>query len=191
MHTLSTPRTTDAGARGARPAAPSWAAIAAWGGGLIQLALGAGAVIGQDGGLAVGIAGVTLLLLGVAALGWGAGTLARGRIVVPRAGAAGALVGILTAVTAMALDPGRVSVLAVATASVLLLLAALACVAEQRGFRTGRMRRADAGGARIMPLVVSAVLVAAVVTPALSATEAGRLAPDHGGHGVLVDPAHH
>ena len=191
MHTLSTPRTTDAGARGARRATPSWAAIAAWGGGLIQLALGAGAVIGQEGGPAVGIAGITLLLLGIAALGWGAGTLARGRIVLPRAGVAGALVGIVAAVTALALDPVRVSVFAVAAASALVLPVALACAAEQRRSRSGGPRRADAGGPRIVSLVLSAVLVAAVVTPALSATEAGRLAPDHADHGVLVDPVHH
>ena len=42
---------------------------------------------------------------------------------------------------------------------------------------------------RLSALFVAAVLVAALVTPALGATEAGRLAPDHSEHGSIV-PGH-
>ena len=72
MDTSSAPRTTEGGAPGGRAATPSWAAIAAWGGGLIQLALGAGAITGVGGGLALQAVGILLTVLGAAALGWGA-----------------------------------------------------------------------------------------------------------------------
>ena len=39
--------------------------------------------------------------------------------------------------------------------------------------------------------LLGAVAVAGVVTPALASTEAGRLAPDHGSHTLLVDPHGH
>jgi hypothetical protein len=168
---------------------PSWHAPAAWGAGLIEIALGAGAIIADSGGAATRAVGFVLLTFGVAALVWGALSLHRGHLVAPNLVVAGALAGVLLSAVALALDPVRISVFAVAAASALLVLVALAAAAGlRRGSRTGR---ADAGSPRIVELIVAAVLVAALVTPALSATEAGRLAPDHGEHGVMVDPAHH
>jgi hypothetical protein len=51
-------------------------------------------------------------------------------------------------------------------------------------------RTTDAAPPRLAGLFISAVLVAAIVTPALGATEAGRLAPDHSGHGIVLDGGH-
>jgi hypothetical protein len=46
----------------------------------------------------------------------------------------------------------------------------------------------DAGRGRLVKLVVAAVLVAGVVTPALAATEAGQHAVPHG---EMTEPGHH
>jgi len=166
--------------RATRSWTPAWAAVAAWGAGLIEVALGAGAMAGGDADRG---AGAVLVALGAASLAGGAATLARGRIVVPRAGVVATLVGIVAAVVALALDPARTSVLAVGTLVVLLVAVALACAHRIR-------TRADAAPPRLAALFFAAFVVAGVVTPALGATEAGRLAPDHGTHGV-VDPRHH
>lgn len=206
MDTSTAPRTTEVGAQGGVADAPSWPAFAAWGGGLIQLALGAGAITGAGGIPAIRAAGILLAVIGVVAIGWGAATLARGRIVVPRLGIAGSLAGILATVATMALDPTRVSVFAVAAASALLVAVALGCALAVRRAARSRTRfptpsplAADAssgasgrvgpaGGRRLVGLVVSAVLVAGVVTPALAATEAGQHAVPHG---EMVEPGHH
>jgi hypothetical protein len=167
-----------------RGAAPAWAAVAAWGAGLIELALGAGAL--TQGGAARG-AGIVLVVLGAGGLAWGAATLVRGRIVVPRTSVAGALAGIATATLALAAEPVRTSIAAVAAASVLLLTVALASGTRLR-HRGGR--RADAAPPRLWVLFAAAVVVGAVVTPALAATEAGRSAVPHGEH-PIVEPGHH
>lgn len=172
------------GVRGAfRGAGASWAAVAAWGAGLVQLAVGAGAL--PQGDAARG-AGIALLALGAAALVWGAVTLARGRIVVPRAGLTGALAGVVAIVAALAADPARTSVFAAAGAVVLLMTIAFTCAARLRAMNRGR---ADAAPPRVWAILVAATLVSGVVTPALAATEAGRSAVPHGEH--LVDPGHH
>ncbi len=166
-----------------RTSAPSWAAVSAWGAGLLELALGAG-MMTSTGGAARG-AGVVLVIIGACGLGWGALTLARGRVIAPRAGVAGALAGVVAAAIALGFDPARTSVLAVAAGSVLFVVVALLCGLAVRRGRT-------AGGSaqpRLATLLVAAVIVAAIVTPALGATEAGRLAPDHSEHGLIL-PGH-
>jgi hypothetical protein len=186
MDTSTAPRTTDAGDQGGFAGAPSWTAIAAWGGGLVQLALGAG-LITAAGGPAIRVAGILLALIGAAAIGWGAATLARGRTVVPRLGVAGSLAGILLTAVAMSLDPTRVSVFAVAATVVLLIAVAFGCsLAMPR--RNRPLRRADAARSHLLGLIVGAVLVAGLVTPALAATEAGRHAVPHG---EMSEPGHH
>jgi hypothetical protein len=164
-------------------AGASWAAVAAWGAGLIELAIGAGAVL--QGGAARG-AGIALLVLGAGGLAWGAVTLARGRIVVPRTAVAAALAGIAAAVAALVADPVRTSVLATAALTILLVTIALTCAARLRAAHRGK---ADAAPPRIWAILVAATLVAGIVTPALGATEAGRSAVPHGEH--FVDPGHH
>ncbi|MGN8552341.1 UNVERIFIED_CONTAM: hypothetical protein OHV15_07140 [Microbacterium sp. SLM126] len=174
-------RTPGAGLRGT---AVAWAAVAAWGAGLIELALGAGA-LPQDG--AARGAGIVLLALGAGGLVWGAATLARGRIVVPRAGVAGALAGIAATTVVFAADPVRTSVLATAATMGLLVTIALVCAAVLRARSRGK---ADAAPPPVWAILVTATIVAALVTPALGATEAGRNATGHGGH-QLIDPGHH
>ena len=190
MDTLTAPRATAAhmtevGAQGGLADAPSWPAIAAWGGGLIQLALGAGAITTEGASPAIRVAGIVLVVIGAGALGWGAATLARGRIVVPRLSIAGSLAGILAAAGAMALDPTRVSVFAVAAGIALLIAVALGCALELRRAGQRRSKR------HLVGLIVGAVLVAGIVTPALAATEAGQHAVPHGEHLELVEPGHH
>lgn len=181
--TTEAPRTAGATGpvedRGIRSSAPAWASVAAWGGALIQLAIGAGTITGD--GAARG-AGIVLLVLGAAGLAWGAATLVRGCLIAPRTGVGVALLGILAVVSGLAFD-SRVSILSVAAACALLIAVALACARQQRV-------RADAAPPRLAVLMIAAVVVAGAVTPALGATEAGRLAPDHGTHGI-VDPGHH
>ncbi|GAA1960554.1 hypothetical protein GCM10009776_24000 [Microbacterium deminutum] len=167
-----------------RSSAPSWAAVSAWGAGLLEIALGAG-MMTEAGGAARG-AGAVLIIIGAGAIGWGAAMLARGRVIAPRASMAGALAGLIAAVVALGIDPVRTSVAAVGAASALLVAVALACGWVVRRQRRGTVRTAQP---RLSALLVAAVIVAAVVTPALGATEAGRLAPDHSGHGLVV-PGH-
>lgn len=199
MDTLTAPRATDVGGLGglvdtqsrpalAGPAAPSWPAIAAWGAGLVQLALGAGAIMTAGGGPAIRVAGILLVVIGAGALGWGAATLARGRIVVPRLSIAGSLAGILAATAAMVLDPTRVSVFAVAAGIALLIAVALGSALTLRRARHGGAAKADAGHRHLVGLILGAVLVAGIVTPALAATEAGQHAVPHG---EMVEPGHH
>jgi hypothetical protein len=180
------PRSARGSATVAAPtSAPSWAAVAAWGAGLVELALGAGALTGTDGSGAARGAGTALVLLGLASLVWGAATLMRGRLVTPRIAIGAALAGIVAAAAALAVDPARTSVIAVVAASALLVAGSLGAA---RALRRGKAT--DAGAPRLSALFVAAVIVAGVVTPALGATEAWRLAPDHGEHSV-VEPGHH
>lgn len=192
MDTSTAPRTTEIGAQGGFADPPSWPALAAWGGGLVQLALGAGAITGAGEGSAVRVAGVLLTVVGAVAIGWGVVTLARGRIVVPRLGIAGSLAGISAGVAAMTLDPTRISVFAVAAATALLVAVALSCALElRRASRPSSIRTRDAARPRLIGLLIGALLVAGVVTPALASTEAGRHAVPHGEHSELVEPGHH
>jgi len=166
----------------ARAGMPAWAAVTAWGAGLLELALGAGA-FGGAGGNTVRVLGILLVMLGAAGLGWGAATLTRGRLIVPRVGVTGALLGVVLTFLTVAADPARVSVLTAAAASALLVITALACARQSR-------KKADAAPPRIAVLLLAGFLVSAVVTPALSASEAGRHAVPHGEH-TFVDPGHH
>lgn len=168
---------------GFRGVVPSGAAVAAWGAGLIELALGAGAL--TNGGAARG-AGAVLVALGAAALVWGAATLVRGRIIVPRTGVAASLAGLAAAVAALAADPVRTSLAAIGALAVLLLATALACASRVRR----RGGRADAAPPRVWAILAASAVVAALVTPALAATDAGRSAVPHGRHGI-TDPGHH
>lgn len=190
-----------------RPAAAraaSWPVAAGWGAGLIQLSLGAGAITGAQGGAALTAAGVALVILGGANLGWGAATLACGRLVVPRASVVGSLAGLVVLATALAIAPARMPVIAVAAASALLVTAGIGGARATRESAVASLSRsadcAVEGSADAAPggrdrvalrgLIVSAALVAALVTPVLSATDAGRLAPDHGGHDLVFEDGH-
>lgn len=164
--------------RVARSSTPAWAAVTAWGAGLLTFALGASATTGGEIVLAL-----PLLAIAASALAWGAVTLVRGRLPAPRTTIAGAIGGIVIAVTALIADPARMSLAAVALACALLFAVALASAWRLRVEK-------DAAPPRLSVLLLAAVVVAGAVTPALGATEAGRLAPDHGSHGI-TDPGHH
>ncbi|MBU4465215.1 MAG: hypothetical protein KKH75_05135 [Actinobacteria bacterium] len=162
-------------------------AVAAWGAGLIQLALGAGALTGSEGAPATFVAGAALLALGAATFAWGSVSLSRGLIVVPRSSIAGAVAGIVTLTAALAIDPTHISVLAVAAASALLVAVGLGIALVLRGRPTRRIGRSHG----VLATIIGAVVVAGLVTPALGATEAGRMATDHGGMTMNMDMSGH
>ncbi|CAN7406470.1 hypothetical protein LJR045_002546 [Microbacterium sp. LjRoot45] len=166
----------------------SWPPLAAWGAGLIQLALGAGILTGTDA--APRAAGILLVVVGAASLGWGALRMA-GRTF-DRTGLGVALIGVIATGTALLADPARTSVAAVAVA---IALDAVIGVTIGRS-RRPRTRRAPsphavvAGVPPVIGFVLGAVAVAGLVTPALASTEAGRLAPDHSSHDLFVVEPH-
>ncbi|MGA7147864.1 MAG: hypothetical protein WBX17_05150, partial [Microbacterium sp.] len=94
--------------------------------------------------------------------------------------------GIVAAVAALVANPAGTSVLAVAALTALLISAAIACATRLRRRRAG----AEEASPRLWVLFAAAIVVAALVTPALAATEAGRSASPHGTPGI-VDPGHH
>ena len=183
------PERVERGTRAERSTA-AWPSIAAWSGGLILLALGAGALTAADAAPGIRAMGVLLAAAGTAAIGWGAATLIIGRPIAPRTGVAGAMAGAGIAVAAFALDPTRMGILAVAPAVAMLLVTGVACALELRALRAPSPLRRSSGRARIAEIVIGAVIAAAIVTPALSSVESGFLAPSGGGV-VIPDTGHH
>ncbi|UYO97589.1 hypothetical protein OED01_02325 [Microbacterium sp. M28] len=162
-----------------RDAVAVWPSIAAWGGGLILVALGAGALTAADGGPALATTAILLLVAGAAVIAWGTVTLIRARVVVPKAGIAGAMASAALAIAAFAQDPVRMGILAVAPAVALLVVTAVACALRLRG-PAGGGPYAGSGGPRrlrVAEIIVGAILASALVTPALASVEAGHLAP--------------
>ncbi|WP_353826988.1 hypothetical protein [Agromyces sp. SYSU T0242] len=162
----------------------TWPMLAALGGGLVLAALAAGAG---------GAPRVVLAGLGIAALGWGVSGLRAGRVVAPRttlaastaalvAGGAAVAGGGLSAVPGLPLGAAAVFTTAVA-------VSAASAVRSTPRERTARPRAT--GSARSLAgLAVGAVLVSALATPALAATDAGRLAVPHGELHVRTGHAH-
>lgn len=143
----------------------SWPALAVWGSALLHLSLGASLTLGTGRPVATVVA-VGLLLVGVTELAWGAAALRAGRPVAPRTAAVGAVLSIAAGGAALATG---CSPLAVA-AAVLLTLGAGAALA--RSERASAERPAPTASARpwvaTVGSVAGAVIVAALVTPALS-----------------------
>ncbi|MFB7250023.1 hypothetical protein [Microbacterium sp. NPDC056234] len=186
----ASPASTALAAPARRATVAVWPSIAAWSGGLILLALGAGALTAAQGAPAIRLMGVALVAAGAVAIGWGAATLILGRTLAPRIGVVGAMASAAIAVAAFALDPSRMGILAVAPAVALLLVVGVACALELRALRSRPRQDGTPGRARLAEIIIGAVLAAAVVTPALSAVEAGYLAPA-GGDVVIPDTGHH
>ncbi|CAL4860977.1 hypothetical protein [Microbacterium sp. MM2322] len=172
----------------------SWPALAAWGAGLVQLGLGAGAIVKGADAVDRGI-GILLATVGAATLAWGVVTLAKGRIAMPRSGVAVSLVGIVLLFGLMLVGPAQVSVYPVAVSAILsLAVGVVSAVALRRAGRGRPSRTAARSAARtsIGGLIAGAFLLAGVVTPALAATPIGSDAPGasvnevfmtgHGGH---------
>ncbi|MEV7693535.1 hypothetical protein AB0N73_09420 [Microbacterium sp. NPDC089189] len=162
----------------------SWPSAAAWGAGLVQASLGAGAVVASESTPAARALGVLLVSAGLAALVWGGVCLHRGRLVLPTVALTASLAGMLAVTGLLAILPERTSVLAVGIAIVLLMVVAIGAVAARR--RSSRPATPSVWG-----LMVAAALIAVLVTPALGAVqnsiivqEDGTLpvVPTHSGH---------
>lgn len=141
--------------------ARSWPALFAWGAGLLHLALAAQVV---RAALVPGVVVAAMLLLqGAAELSWGVLSLRRGRPVAARAVVAGAVTGLVLAAVAIG---GGGSPVAVAAVVVLVVPASMLTW-------SARARTAVSPSRRLVPaigIVAGAVLVAGLVTPALSTT---------------------
>ena len=172
----------------------SWPSLAAWGAGLVVLGLSGGMVTrGVD--VASRSVGLALAAVGAVALVWGIAALARGRLVAPRLAMAIALLGTLFAGVALFVDPVRVSVHAVAVAVAMwLALGVASAVLLRRRSRSSSAADASsrhtgpAPAAGVLGIVVGALAVAILVTPALSAAEAGSYVDDNGT--PIVVPGH-
>lgn len=170
--------------------ARTWSALFGWGAGLMHLGVGAAIV---SGGHDAGAAAVLSLLisLGAMEIAWGVVVLARERPWRPYRRPWLVYAGVGLAVAAMVLGGFAVgsgaSSIAVAAGGLLVVIAAVAAVAGWRSARRLRARSRRRPGVEFAGLAVAAILVAGVVTPALSMTTAGLQAVPHGefdaGHG--------
>jgi len=165
----------------------AWVAFAAIGVGLIHVAL----VIGSPLGV-----GIALAVLGLTEFGWGVLTFARETIPAPRAALVVALVPVLA--WALLLAVGSASGDLVPSPPLLpLAVAALFEFFIVAVVGSSLRRRRDAaapapGIARyLVGLMVGALAVAALTTPALAATEAGLYAVPHGERSDLFDLPQH
>lgn len=169
-----------------------WPALASLGAGLVLFATAAGAAPAVA--IPVGIAGAV-------ELAWAFSVLRAGRLVMPRAAIVGGAVGIVG--SGFLLLTGPVALVPFVALFVFHWSIAIAAVIELRGARARslgaaatvamapstapstasapapapRQRRA---GAFTIVLVIEAMLVAAIATPALAASEAGEFAVPHG-----------
>jgi hypothetical protein len=165
----------------------TWMGFAALGAALIHMAVGVTAPFPLS---------VFLVGFGIAELGWGIATLARGRIIAPRIvvgtalipvfvwGATAALgsgLGVTSAQTGLPLYP-------MAIASLFnIFLAATVAIALPRAsneVHTPDSAATPSGWRFLTGLVVGSFLLSALTTPALAATEVGSHAVPHGSHGV-------
>jgi hypothetical protein len=164
----------------------TWLAFAAIGVGVIHLAL----VVG-----APPVLGALVAALGVAEVSWGVATMVRDQLVTPRIAAAVAVAPVVAwslvmiASTILGL-PGLSSVLPLAPVAIALVFELYAAAAIAAHLR----RSSDTGGAQpatppvgryLVGVGAGALLLGALVTPAIAATEAGRFAQPHSEHSDL------
>ncbi|MDQ1128362.1 hypothetical protein [Microbacterium sp. SORGH_AS_0888] len=163
-----------------------WATASAWGGGLVQAALGAGAVSAASAPPAARVIGAALVLSGLLALLWGALCLRSGRILVRRAVPGVAVAGIALIAALLGVSPARTSIAAVAVA--LLLLVAVAVSAARRASESAPRRRLRVP---LWAFALVTVLMTALTVPALASVQDtllmdadGRVPviPGHAGH---------
>ena len=176
----------------------SWLSFSAIGAGIIHLAL----VISSP--LAIGI---PLVLLGVAELTWGVLILVKDRLLLPRLAQAGAIAPILLwsllTVTATLLAAPQITSslrfipMAIATIFGLFIAGVLSVIlrrqtatATQTETATSTETQTDTSNPVAEPasalkylsaVIIAGVLVGALTTPALAATQAGTVAIEHGG----------
>jgi hypothetical protein len=166
----------------------TWLAFAALGTGMIHLAL----VLGSP--LPVGAA---LLIFGLLEIAWSVMTFRRETIAAPRLVLTGALAPILLWGTLLAVATAvgapqlasSLSLTAMGLAAVLeIIAAAIIAVQLRRGVDFSAPSRTPKAGVYLAGLVAGGMLVAAITTPALAATEAGLYAQPHGEHSDSFEP---
>ena len=162
----------------------SWLSFAAIGAGVIHLAL----VISSPPAI-----GVPLAIFGLVELAWGLLILVKDRLLVPRLAKAGAIAPLLLwsllTVTATLLAAPQIAsslrFVPMGIAGLLeLFVAAVLSVMSRRASDSDRPERpaTPVGAVRYLSAVILAgVLVGALTTPALAATQAGSVAREHGG----------
>ncbi|WP_150957956.1 hypothetical protein [Microbacterium testaceum] len=168
----------------------SWPSVSAWGAGLIAAALGAGAIIRPDSGAVASGLGIGMVILGLASLTWGAAALSAGRLVVPRAALAGALVTFALTAALMFAAPAHTSILGVAAASALLVIVGATCAVHLRRLGRDSTSTRTAQPMSVVGLLVAAAVIAVVVTPALGATQNAVLLRDDGTVPVISHEGH-
>lgn len=166
----------------------AWLGFLALGAGLIHIAL----VLGS----ALPVA-IPLLVIGIAEFSWGVVAFTAPTLPIPAVARIGALVPILGWVVLLVVGPALVSPsLAVGVRILPILVASLLDIAIAVGITVVLRRQARdaaeppiAPGRYLLALGAGALVVAALTTPALAATEAGDVAVPHGtipgddGHG--------
>jgi hypothetical protein len=167
----------------------TWISFAAIGTGLIHGAL----VIGAPLGL-----GIPLAILGVVEFGWGVLAFTRDTLPAPRAAMVVAVAplivwGLLVAAASTLQSPALASVMDVVpwgVAAIFQLFVASILSLHARRVREGRpAARTVPGAARYLTaLMVGGLVVSALTTPALAATEAGSYAQPHGEHDGSFTP---
>ncbi len=160
----------------------SWLAFAAIGTGLIHFAL----VVGSPLPL-----GILLAIVGLAEFAWGVYTFAREDIARPRLVLVGALApmlgwGLLLVVSTAAENPGiakTLPLLPLAIATLFEIFIAVTVAMHLRRIAEHRPEpRAPGVGRYLIGLTAGGLVIAALTTPALAATEAGASAVPHGEH---------
>lgn len=167
----------------------SWPSVSAWGAGLITAALGAGAITRPDSGAVASGLGIGMVALGLASLAWGAAVLSAGRLVTPRLALTGVLVALTAATALLFAMPAHTSILAVAAASLLLVVVGATAATHLRRLRHDPTPR-SAQPMSVVGLLVAAAVIAVVVTPALGATQNAVLLRDDGTVPVITHEGH-
>ncbi|MFB7894305.1 hypothetical protein ACFC1I_19040 [Microbacterium sp. NPDC056044] len=157
---------TEAPTTGRISRAPSWVAVAAWGFGLVTVALGAAAIMAVQADPLSRVLGALSVAVGLSALGWGATSLYLNRTPTPRVAVAILFAGVGLAVALLATAPGRASILAVA---LLVGLGVTVACGIVQGTRHPSPRSSLWG------LIGSAALVTLVVVPALGVCQGAAL----------------
>ncbi|MHC5798064.1 hypothetical protein ACVXZ4_18095 [Lacisediminihabitans sp. FW035] len=162
----------------------SWLSFAAIGAGVIHLAL----VISSP--LAIGI---PLAVFGLAELAWGVLLLVKDRLVAPRLAQAGAIAPLLLwsllTVTATLLAAPQVASslrfvpMGIAAVFELFVAGVLSVILRRQSDSDRPVKSAKPAGALkyLSGVILAGVLVGALTTPALAATQAGSVAREHGG----------
>ena len=139
-----------------------------------------------------------LAAIGVAEVVWGLATFVRSRVPAPRIALFGSLTpvllwGALVAAAAVSRNPGVASYLgfdAMALAAVFgLFIAITLAVAVRRGEDFSQPTRAISAPRYIAGVLAGGIVAAILVTPALSATDAGKYAPTEAMPGMYMGPA--